>query len=152
MIVALSKFTYLIFNAELFSTLKVDWKKGLCASYEHLFLSPRFLAHVANLLGSPHLQPNKEVKESNNRRELLFFRRVPKRGFPKTIQTMWIPGSLWRRRLLGYVLWWFITSGRNVCYPMCHCAFCSPPCFAELILKASTFWWLSLGMDISPSS
>lgn len=31
-IIALNKFTYLIFNAELFSTVKVDWGKGLCAS------------------------------------------------------------------------------------------------------------------------
>lgn len=54
-IVALSMFTYLMFDAEIFSTLKVDWGKGLCASCEHVFSSLLFLACVANLLGCPHL-------------------------------------------------------------------------------------------------
>lgn len=37
--VALSNFTYLIFNAELFSTLKVGWGEGPCASSKPVFSS-----------------------------------------------------------------------------------------------------------------
>lgn len=34
---ARSKFTYLIFHGELFSTLKIDWGKGPFASHKHVF-------------------------------------------------------------------------------------------------------------------
>ena len=103
-IVALSKFTSLIFNAELFSTLEVDWGEGLCVATNVYFHLYSFLPCVAYLLVSPHLQPDKEVKRSQGMGGPLFFRQVPKGGVTKLSRRL---GSL-------------TPFGEESFGPMCH--------------------------------
>ena len=73
-IVALSKFTSSMFNAELFSTLEVDGEKGLCIAmnvYFHLYyflpcIPTNLLICPANLLDFLHLQPDRKVKRGQD--------------------------------------------------------------------------------------
>lgn len=65
-IMMLSKFTSSTLNAELFSTLEVDGRKGLCVDtnvYFHLYY---FLPCIANLLDFLHLQPDRKVKRGQD--------------------------------------------------------------------------------------
>lgn len=85
-IVALSKFTSSMFNAELFSTLEVDGEKGLCIAMNVYFHLYYFLPCIANLLDFLHLQPDRKVKRGQDTVRgggSLLFRQVLKGGVTK---------------------------------------------------------------------
>lgn len=128
-IVAHSKLTYLISNAELFSILKVDWRKGQCASHAHLFLFLLLLAHVVNLLGSPHPQPNKEVKKSNNTGEPLFTGVYQQKALLKLSRQFGSLAPFGEKGFVGMCHGDLLQVEKNFCFLL--------PCFAEIVLKTS---------------
>lgn len=65
-IMMLSKFTSSTFNAELFSTLEVDGRKGLCVDTNVCFHLYYFLPCIANQLDFLHLQPDRKVKRGQD--------------------------------------------------------------------------------------
>lgn len=85
-IMALSKFTASVFNAELFSTLEVDGEKGLCVAMSVYFHFYYFLPYIANLLDFLHLQTDIKVKRGQDTVRgggSLVFRQVLKGGITR---------------------------------------------------------------------